>query len=118
MELSISKEDFHLKLTRHKVVEAIINDMTNSCLMSKEKDEDCNEVFYAHSFSNNSFDHSNLYYDDDIVNHHMPYNELLDAFDELFVEFNKVVSKNNVLKKQVASLVIELENLKKDANIL
>ena len=42
--------------------------------MSNEKDEHYNEVSYAHSFSNDSFDdHSALYYDDDVIDDHMSY---------------------------------------------
>ena len=50
IELSISKEDYHLKLT-HENLEKNINDMAKSYLMSNEKDEDYNEVSYIHSFS-------------------------------------------------------------------
>ena len=86
MELSTSEEDFHQKLTHNKGEEAIIKDMVNSCLISNEKAEDYNEVSYAHSFSNNSFDdHSPLYFDNDVVDDHMPYNELLDSFEKLFI---------------------------------
>ena len=67
--------------------------------MSNEKDEDYNES-YAHSFSNENFDdHTALYYDGNVVNDHMPYDELLDAFEKLFVESKKIASKNNILKK-------------------
>ena len=45
----------------------------------------------------------------DIVDDHMPYDELLDAFEELFVESKKIIFKNNVLKKQLASLMIEFK---------
>ena len=115
IELSIIRKDSHQKLTHDKKDEAIINEMANS----NEKNVDYNEVSYAHSFSNDSFDdYSALYYDDDIVDDHVPYDELLDAFDELFVESKKLASKNSTLKKHIASLIIELENLKKDANIL
>ena len=70
IEFSISKENSHLQLTHEKVEEAI-NDTAKSYLMSNEKDEDYNEVSYAHSFSNDYFDdHSNLYYDD-VVNDHV-----------------------------------------------
>ena len=48
----------------------------------------------------------------------MPHDELLDTFEELYVESKKITSKNSVLKKQVAFLVIALENLKNDANTL
>ena len=87
-ELSISKEDLHLKLTYDKVDEAIVNDMTNS----HENDVDYNEVSYAYFFSSDIFDdHSNLYYDD-VVNDHMSYDELLNAFEELFVESKKIIN--------------------------
>ena len=80
--------------------------MTNS----NEKEEDYSEVLYAHSFSNDSFDdHSALYYDDDVIDDHIPYDELLDAFEKSYVESKKIASKNSVLKKQVASLIIELK---------
>ena len=111
IELSISKRDSYQKLTHGKKDEAIITKIANS----NENDVDYNEVFYVHSFSNDSFDdHSNLYYDDD----HMPYDELLDAFKESSVESRKIVSKNSALKKHIASLMTALENFKKDANIL
>ena len=48
----------------------------------------------------------------------MSYDELLDAFEESFVESNKITSKNSVLKKQVVSLIIELKILKNNAKIL
>ena len=77
--------------------------------MSNEKDEYYNEVSYTHSFSNDSFDdHSTLDYDNNVVDNHMPYDELLNAFDELFVEYKKIASKNSYLKKHVVSPIIEL----------
>ena len=86
--------------------------MAKSHLMTNEKEVDYDEKFYTHSFSSDNFDdHSTLDDDNDVVDDHMPYDELLDAFDELFVEFKKIVSKNSILKKQVTSLVIELENV-------
>ena len=67
IELSISDEDYHLKLTQENL-EKNINDMAKSYLISNEKDEDHNEESYTHSFSNDSFDdHSALYYDDDVI---------------------------------------------------
>ena len=100
--MSISKNNFHQKLTHDKEDEAIINEMTNSI----KKDEDYKEVLYTHSFSNDSSDdHSNLYYYDD-VNDHIPYDELLDVFKESFVKSKKIACKNSVLKKHVASLMI------------
>ena len=107
--MSISKGDSNLKLIHDKVKEAITNDTENSCLMSNEKYEYYNEVSYTHSFSNDNFDdHSTLDYDNNVVDNHMPYDELLDAFDELFVEYKKIASKNSYLKKHVVSPIIEL----------
>ena len=78
---------------------------------SNEKEEDYNEVFYAHSFSNDNFDnHSILYYDDDVVDDHMSYDEQLEAFEESIVESKKIASKNSALKNQATSLMIELKN--------
>ena len=66
-------------LTKLDKDETINNEMVNS----NKKEEDYNEVSYAHSFLNDNFeDHSNLYYDDDVDDDHMPYDELLDAFEE------------------------------------
>ena len=84
--MSISKEDYYQKITHEKEEEVIINDMANSCLMLNEKDEDYNEISYSHSFSNDSFDHSALYYDAHIIDDHMSYDELLDAFEESFIK--------------------------------
>ena len=64
-----------------------------------KKNEDYNEVSYTHSFSNDSFDHLALYYDDHIIDDHMSYDELLDAFEESFIESKKIVSKISILKK-------------------
>ena len=49
IELSISKEDYHLKLT-HENIEENINNMAKSYLMTNKKDEDYSDVSYIHSF--------------------------------------------------------------------
>ena len=46
------------------------------------------------------------------------YEELESAFHELSNEFRKVCAKNNVLKKSVASLSINVEELKKEKIVL
>ena len=48
----------------------------------------------------------------------MPYDKVIDAFKESFVEVKKIVFKNSAIKKHVASFMIELENLKKKLNTL
>ena len=74
--------------------------MAKSYLMSNEKDENYNKVSYIHSFLNDKFDdHSTLYHDNDVVDDHMAYDELLDSFEELLIESKKIASKNNILNK-------------------
>ena len=88
IELSINKKNSHQKLTHGKKDEAIINEMVNS----NEKKKDYNDVSCVHSFLNDNFDnHSNLYYDDNVVDDHMSYDELLDAFKELFIGLKKCI---------------------------
>ena len=68
--------------------------MANLCLVAKE--DDINEVH----LESNSF------------------NDLQDDYNDLYEESLKLVNKNCMLRKQVASLSIEMENSKKHSNEL
>ena len=69
-------------------------EVNNICLVAKE--EKIVEVFYESNF----------------------FDELQNAYDELYRESLKKASRNSMLKKQVASFTLEIDKLKKHASRL